>query len=164
MSNSITSLERLELHNTNRPLDVIMHWRSKGILNLDATYQRGDVWGPVRRRNLIRSLLQGIPIPSIIVNDRGLAEWDDDHSYTVIDGKQRITSLLQFVTNGIAVPGEWFGLCGWIKFFDLPVAKQRHIRHCPLAFNEGRLKTIEEEKHVFELVNFGGVPQGQSDS
>jgi len=156
-------MKRLQLHQTNRPCDVILHWYESGVLLLDAPYQRGDVWGPIRQRNLIRSILMGIPVPSVIINDRG-GNWGDDYNYAVIDGKQRLTAILRFLTSELLVPGEWFDMSGEVMFCELPIVRQRGLRHTPIPFSEGRLATLEDEREVFELVNFGGVPQGETDS
>ncbi len=155
-------VSRLELQTTNRPVDVIKHWRDEGFLDMETPYQRGDVWGPIRQRNLIRSILSGIPIPSLIVNVR---DWDDDYSIAVIDGKQRMTAVLNFVDSQLDVPGEWFGLGAShdVFFRHLDKPKQSRFRHQTMGFSEGTLPDIDSEREVFELVNFGGVPQGQSD-
>jgi len=152
---------RLPLSTTNRPVDVIKHWRDEGYLNMNTPYQRGDVWGPIRQRNLIRSILSGIPVPSIIVNVR---DWGDDYSISVIDGKQRMTAVLAFCDSKLSVPAEWFGRhFGDLYFKDLDKVDQRRFRNQTMGFAEGALTDIEAEKEVFELVNFGGVPQGESD-
>lgn len=160
-------LERIRLSQITRPLDVIAYWRDSGSMLLNPPYQRGDVWGTVRRRNLIRSLLLGIPIPSIIINDRFAAGWSEKEyiSCAVIDGKQRMTAILMFLDSQLAIPGEWVGMDqNMIIFNELPIARQRGLRKQPIQFCEGQLGSIEEEMEVFELVNFGGVPQGESDS
>lgn len=157
-------IERLKLSTTNRPIDVIRHWAAEGALLLSPPYQRGDVWGPVRQRNLIRSVLLGIPIPSIIINDRlGAETWADDYSIAVIDGKQRITALLAFLDDVLEVPGEWFGLTGPVKWSGLSVVQQRFFKNTPLGFTEGRLPSLAAEQEVFDLVNFGGLAQGETD-
>lgn len=158
-------LVRLRLSQTARPVEVINYWRTSEGLLLDAPYQRGDVWGNIRRRNLIRSILLGIPIPSIIINDRASAGWDELITCAVIDGKQRITAIMMFLTDQLDVPSEWFGIEGnSLLFSELPVARQRGFRNHPIPFCEGQLPSLEAEREVFELVNFGGVPQGESDS
>lgn len=157
-------LKRLELFSHNRPLDVLMHWSKNGDLLLNPPYQRGDVWGPTRRINLIKSLLTQIPIPSIIVNDRFRAKWKGkDWQFAVIDGKQRITTILMFLNSEFGVPGEWFDMPQEVLFRDLDIVVQRGFRNRTIAISEGVLESIEDEKTVFELVNFGGVPQGESD-
>ena len=157
-------IERLRLSNTNRPVDVIRHWRNEGMLLLNPPYQRGEVWGVKRKANLVRSMLLGVPIPSIVVNDRMNADWNEDQwQYAVIDGKQRCTAILQFLDSELFVPGEWFGLCGPVLYSDLPIVCQRRFKQQTIGFCEGSLKNIDQEKEVFELVNFGGVPQGETD-
>lgn len=147
---------------------MIRFWEEAGYLDLNPPYQRGEVWGETRRKNLIRSILQGIPIASIIVNDRTRSQsWGDmpEKFVVVIDGKQRISAVLGFLNNGFRVPAEWFDMEGEeVCFADLPISSQRRFRHIPMAFSEGSLPTIEAEAEVFELVNYGGVPQGQSDN
>jgi uncharacterized protein with ParB-like and HNH nuclease domain len=170
----IEPLKRLSLQQLNRPLDCIQIWGRDNRLLLDTPYQRGDVWGPVRQRNLIRSILMGIPIPSIITNDRSRSgTWPADEmwKFAVIDGKQRLTAILKFLNDELYVPAEWFlqDQVEWttfmtvVKFSDLKIAQQRRIQNTPIIFSEGSLRTIEEEMEVFELVNYGGVPQGETD-
>jgi hypothetical protein len=158
-------LTRLKLQSTNRPIDVLNYWYKGGDMLLDPPYQRGDVWGTKRRVNLIRSLMLGIPIPSIIINDRFAAGWSDSLSCVVIDGKQRITSILLFLNDKLEVPAEWFGYPqGMLKFSQLPTPTQRGFRMHTLGFCEGQLDTLESEVEVFNLINFGGVAQGDSDT
>ncbi len=38
-----------------------------------------------------------------------------------------------------------------------------YVANHGIAFSEGRLPDLESEKEVFELINFGGVPQGEND-
>jgi len=131
-------------------------------MDLNPPYQRGDVWGQIRQRNLIRSILVGIPIPSIIINDRFSANWGNE--IAVIDGKQRITAILRFMDGELEVPAEWFGLdCGMTTFPALELRRQRGFKNIPIPVCEGRLESLESEREVFELVNFGGVPQGMTD-
>lgn len=64
-------------------------------LNLNPTYQRGDVW-PVRdAQKLIESILRGIPLPSIIILRPPSS--GTNVVYEVVDGKQRLTSILRFI-------------------------------------------------------------------
>jgi hypothetical protein len=75
--------------------------------DLSAPYQRDSVWTVDRRRNLIRSLLMGLPIGNIILSHlpyRG----GSPYSYRVIDGKQRIETLRMFANDEFSVPGDWF--------------------------------------------------------
>lgn len=67
---------------------------SRGALNLNPSYQRGDVWPTSDAQKLIESILRGIPLPSIILlKPRGSGQ----AMYEVVDGKQRLTSILRFI-------------------------------------------------------------------
>src|SRR5262249_15434099 len=62
-------------------------------LNLSPSYQRGDVWPTGDAQKLIESILRGIPLPSVIL----LRPERTDAPYEVVDGKQRLTSILRFI-------------------------------------------------------------------
>lgn len=160
-------MKRLSLYNTNRPLDVLLHWHKEGYLNLDPPYQRGEVWGFTRKKNFIKSLCQGVPVASLIINDRTRSEkWGymNQGFLAVIDGKQRTIAILDFLNSVFAVPGEWFNEEHELVFFNqLSNAKQRGFKNQPIGVAEGSLESLDQEAEVFDLVNFGGIPQGESD-
>lgn len=62
-------------------------------LNLSPSYQRADVWATPDAQLLIESILRGIPLPSVII----LEEQGEATNYEVVDGKQRLTSILRFI-------------------------------------------------------------------
>lgn len=65
-----------------------------GELVLSPSYQRADVWPTATAQQLIESILRGIPLPSVIL----LQRQEGTHvSHEVVDGKQRLTSILRFV-------------------------------------------------------------------
>ncbi len=64
-----------------------------GQLNLEPGFQRDSVWTLSDRKKFIESLLQNYPIPSVFLyrqNENGKLRYD------VIDGKQRIETVLMF--------------------------------------------------------------------
>lgn len=68
-----------------------------GQLNLEPGFQRDSVWTLSDRRMLIESLLQNYPIPSVFLykrNENGKLRYD------VIDGKQRLETVLMFQGAG----------------------------------------------------------------
>lgn len=75
----------------------IVQFQSKalqGELELSPSYQRADVWPTGDAQQLIESILRGIPLPSIIILERNT---DDGGYYEIVDGKQRLTSILRFI-------------------------------------------------------------------
>jgi hypothetical protein len=76
------------------PILTFVGRANRGQLDLNPTYQRGDVWPTKDAQLLIASILRGIPLPSIIVlrpDSIATAPWE------VVDGKQRLTSILRFI-------------------------------------------------------------------
>jgi hypothetical protein len=63
-----------------------------GGLELNPSYQRGNVWSDKESSELIDSVLRGIPLPSIILNQRKGGE-----TLEIVDGKQRLTAILRFI-------------------------------------------------------------------
>ncbi|WP_175477179.1 DUF262 domain-containing protein [Ruania alba] len=65
-------------------------------IDLNPSYQRADVWPTADAQLLVESVLRGIPLPSVIV-----LKWNTDEGdrYEIVDGKQRLTSLLRFTAS-----------------------------------------------------------------
>lgn len=165
-------LRQYRVTSTSRPAEFFCDTSGAPRFDLDQPYQRGVVWGLRRQQNLIKSLLMGIPVPAIMLNDRFGAEFshhgysrDRCWSYAVVDGKQRITALRRFLNSEFSVPAGWFadGADGEVRFADLPVTQQRRLRNTPIAVTEGQFATLDAERELFDLLNFGGLAQGEAD-
>ncbi|MCS6267379.1 MAG: DUF262 domain-containing protein [Vampirovibrio sp.] len=61
-----------------------------GLINLHPKYQRFFRWKDVDKTSFIESLLIGMPIPHFFVTE------DDDGKWDVIDGLQRLSTILEF--------------------------------------------------------------------
>jgi 5-methylcytosine-specific restriction endonuclease McrA len=77
---------------TKTVLDLInMYQRDQ--INLEPSFQRRSVWKERERAHLIDSMLRGYPIPAIFLYAR---THNGRIIYDVIDGKQRLESILKF--------------------------------------------------------------------
>ncbi|MBB3752522.1 hypothetical protein FHT44_005034 [Mycolicibacterium sp. BK634] len=138
---------------------------------MDQPYQRGVVWGIKRKRNLIKSILMGIPIPAIVINDRFSAKFrhpgysrNRNWMYAIVDGKQRTTAIQQFVAGAFPIPGEWVGdPREEVHFPEMDLRMQRFFRNSPIPVAEGQFSTLDQERELFDLINFGGLAQGEVD-
>lgn len=72
----------------------------RGLLDLDPSYQRRSVWNERYRQDFVETVLLGYPSPSIFLHEQ--IDADGNQRYAVVDGKQRLTSLFEFVTNDLA--------------------------------------------------------------
>ena len=96
------ALERVKLDNWNMMAGSVVREFERGRYDMNPPYQRGDVWTTGQREALIQSMLQNIPFGAIIVSDPegGQAE--------VVDGKQRLTTIIEFAAGRLRVPADWF--------------------------------------------------------
>lgn len=134
---------------------------SKGRLDIEPPWQRKDVWSLKRKRELVRSLILGIPLPSIILHRK-------DGRHSIIDGKQRLTAIMQFMQNEWKLPNYSVSPGNPLyeargAFYSKPGKKSLsenardtlEFRHIPaLIFEdvpESRLRKI------FELYNVAGM-------
>lgn len=77
---------------TDWTVSTIIDQARRGIINVNPDFQRRDAWDKYRKTNYIESLILGIPVPPIV-----LAELPGKKGkFIVIDGKQRLLSMLQF--------------------------------------------------------------------
>jgi len=76
-------------------------------LQLDPAYQRRNVWQANSKSQFVESLLLGIPIPQILLASRA----GQKNSFLVLDGKQRLTTIKEFIDGSFA-DGRPFKLKG----------------------------------------------------
>ena len=75
-------------------------------LSFNPCYQRGLVWSNEQKELFIKALLKGVVrlTPTYVFN--GFSS--DTKLYEVLDGKQRLTTLLEFVRNKFTVDGIYY--------------------------------------------------------
>jgi hypothetical protein len=133
--------------------------RGKKWLNLRPEYQRRLVWDDSKRSLFIESLLLNVPIPPVF-----LYEWELSR-YEVMDGQQRLNSIVDFYENTFALKGleKWKELDG-LRYNDLPDILKRGLDRRRLSATVLLVETAgnappqqsEIRKLVFERLNTGG--------
>src|SRR5258706_5844112 len=77
---------------TDWTTETIVSQLRRGNIQLNPRFQRRDAWKRDRKSRFIESLIVGLPIPQIV-----LAESKRDRGqFIILDGKQRLLSILQF--------------------------------------------------------------------
>lgn len=76
-------------------------WDMEKDIDRNPPYQRNDVWDSVARYNLINSILHNIPINAIHLVKK--PDGDGGENYIVLDGKQRLTSIFDYMKNLFSV-------------------------------------------------------------
>ena len=88
-------------------------------------YQRKFIWKPDRRSKFIESVLLGVPLTPFLVSEN-----DKDSRLEIIDGSQRIRTLIAFFENKLQLRKlEKLTEINTAKFKDLPLYLQNKIKH-----------------------------------
>lgn len=77
---------------TDWTAETIVNQLKKKNIDLNPDFQRRDAWDQSKKSKFIESLILGLPVPPIILAERK----DRKNSFLVIDGKQRLLSIMQF--------------------------------------------------------------------
>lgn len=87
-----------------------------GRLDLSPEYQRNEIWKGDKQTAFIESLFMGIIVPPIYVVEIPGINILEDSIYEVVDGKQRLTTINEFLTNNLRLEtkyleyySDWFG-------------------------------------------------------
>src|SRR5687767_6418074 len=83
--------------NSEMKLDEIIGYFRDGKINLIPPFQRGRVWSMILRRKLMENIVRGKPIPAIFLYKEAVGS---RFSYNILDGKQRLETLLLFIADG----------------------------------------------------------------
>lgn len=126
---------------------------------LQPEYQRNFIWDNSRKSRLIESIIINIPIPPIFLYEIEFAK------YEVMDGLQRISTIIDFLNNKFALDGLeiWQELNGK-TYSQLPETikdgiKRRYLSAVILLKESAKTKNQEDEmkRFMFDRLNSGGV-------
>lgn len=76
--------------------ETILAQLARGNIELSPRFQRRDAWSRPNKSRFIESLLLGLPVPQIVLAERT----ERRGQYIVLDGKQRLLTLLHFAGGG----------------------------------------------------------------
>lgn len=172
-------IKHLSLTPTNRMAVDIYHHVKKGRIVLDPPYQRGSVWTADQRLDLMFSYLSGYPIGAAIFNDRMRGAWarggDFTVSYAVIDGRQRIETIVAWFDGDLAIPASWLPADfirvsrstadgPYVTIRDLTELGDLYVEsRMPLPVVTTHVDTLTAEAKIYRLVNAGGTAHTPED-
>lgn len=150
-----TAQDRLVLQAADLSLETLASMVDGDAIDLRPVYQRRERWRPPKQSALIESFLLNVPVPPIYLSE------EDFGVYSVIDGKQRLTSIRAFMRNQLALTGlrEIAALDGY-RFRDLPAALANALQVRPYLRVVTLLRQSDPELkyEVFTRLNTGGEP------
>ncbi|MDK1389603.1 DUF262 domain-containing protein [Sinorhizobium sp. 8-89] len=90
---------------TTQDISWFLDLNEKNQLDLNPPYQRKSVWSPRDKRYFIDTILNNYPAPPVFLhkslNESGRA------TYHVVDGKQRLQTIIDFANNKVRIPDDF---------------------------------------------------------
>jgi hypothetical protein len=141
-------------------LDYLQHalQQERYIINVAPEYQRRQRWSSKKRSQLVESFLMNIPIPPVFLFER------DYNEYEVVDGRQRLDTIREFLSNGFSLTGlTYWKELNRKRFNQLPTVIQKGLlrRSLPAVVLLAETKGVSEDDLdvrtvLFDRLNTGG--------
>lgn len=147
--------DSLVIQSSDLSLETIAQMVDSKAIDLDPHYQRRQRWPHEAQAELIESFLLNVPVPPVYFAE------DDFGTYSVIDGKQRITAIHGFLRNQYKLTNlTRFIEVNDFKFDDLPKSLQNALKIRPYIRVITLLKQTNPDLkyEVFTRLNTGGEP------
>lgn len=90
---------------TLQTITWLLNLRKYGQLDLDPPYQRRSVWSLREKQRFIDTVIRNYPSPAIFLH----VDYDSEGNttYHVVDGKQRLSTILAFADNKLRLPKDF---------------------------------------------------------
>jgi hypothetical protein len=147
--------------------EIVSNYK-EGEIIINPDFQRKFRWSEQLRSRLIESILIGVPLPSIFVYQNDKGKWE------VVDGVQRISTILEFMGELKDEKGEKLPGSTLIKTKMLPSLEDMTWEKLPkeplqIDFRRTKIevKIIKSTSHhnakfeVFQRLNYSSVLSGQ---
>lgn len=145
-------LDELAIRDERRTTSDVIRRIKNNRFVLDPDFQREFVWDKNKQSRLIESILLRIPLPVFYVAE------DAQGRLIVVDGRQRLTTLLNFLDNNLALQLKDRPELDGKRFDGLDVRLQNRVEDCQLLFYIIDSSVPERARlDIFERVNGGEV-------
>ena len=147
---------RVTWSSTNHPIADLKDWHRDQKIIIQPDYQRRSVWNQSAKIMLIDTILKNIPMPKIFLSK----EINKTQSTVrkVIDGQQRINTILEFIDGKFALDAPYQGEYEGKKFAELPKLIQNQFLSYEIDFNEVSFISEEQIREIYSRVNKYSFP------
>lgn len=107
-------------------INDFVEWDKAKQLELNPRFQRRPVWTEKAKSFLIDTILRGKPIPKIFIRQK-INVSTKTSTRDVVDGQQRLRTILSFIKDGFVVSRRHNPTCGGMLFSQLPEEIQAQV-------------------------------------
>lgn len=113
-------------------INDFVEWEKQKQLELNPIFQRRPVWSPNAKSFLMDTILRGKPIPKIFIRQK-LNLSTKLSVREVVDGQQRLRTILSFIKDGFVVSKKQNPEYGGLRYSQLPEEIQAQLLNYELA-------------------------------
>lgn len=158
-------VEIIKKNNYERPdfivedIETLDFKEKNGSIIIDYSYQRNYIQSEANASEYVESVLLGLIVPEIQVYENKELGYRE-----VIDGQQRLLSLLKFFRNEYKLKGlTYLSALNGFKFSDLPEELQVVFKQFCLNLRVAKNPTDNYKYLLFERLNVGSKPLNQQE-
>lgn len=155
----------MDFSSTEHPLTWFRDEYRNGTLDIRPPYQRAPVWADRQKNALVESVLLELPIPEVYI--QATVDDDGETTHAVVDGQQRIRTVLQFIgvdsdedeandfiLDKLPPQSPWFGR----GFAALTDAERRRFWRYRLSVRVLETESEQEVRDMFKRLNKYTMP------
>lgn len=129
--------QRMDYRNSQTKLETLVQYFNEERMNLIPIFQRPKVWNLTTRKELVKNIVSGRPIPAIFMykDVSGSA-----FKFNILDGKQRLDSIVMFLAQDAG--GSNFGVKNWRDYIHDPL--YRKDANFAVDFGDGKKRKLSD--------------------
>lgn len=153
----------VEFSNEPLPISIFME-KALTYYETNPIFQRGDVWFPDMKANLIRSIFLGLPIGPVT-----LCESKNNVAYkNIIDAKQRCLAMFSWWQGKFKIPIEISGEIKYLSWNDIKLSNEPLLANMRQKFEEYKIQEIvfknmslPQQAKQFRIINTFIAPSNE---
>lgn len=148
---SFSCNEDIRIYFNNSTVESLLSKHLNFGVDFNPDYQRDFVWEDSDKGLLLDSIFMGADIGKFVFRSKEPDEWlEDGLLYEIIDGKQRMLTLLDYYENRFSYKGFFYN--------DLSPRDRRRFKDTPVSIAEVNNVTRKDTLRIFLMLNCGGRP------
>lgn len=149
------------LQTTHRDIAWFKQAHDLGQLQMRPPFQRNPVWTDRQKGFLMDTILNSYPIPELYMQD--IVNENGEKQYVVVDGQQRITACLEFISGDFSIDSRDSISFGNVAFDDLSPAYKKQIYSYQFVIRILPEASDIELREIFQRLNRNNVALNQQE-
>jgi len=127
-----------------------LEWDGSSLLDLSPKFQRRSVWTRAAKSFLIDTILRGKPMPKVLLTQDLIGK---KNVRTVVDGQQRIRTILEFVAGDFTVLATHNSANAGVRFADMDPEVQGAILQYEVGVDLLYNVSLSDMLDIFSRIN-----------